>query len=78
MAEKNVVNQVVYKNEKSELVDYTDVGARFDDIVDSESNYSLKQFYDNYVDFMKNTRFVYAGNTQPKNNHVLLWIDTNE
>lgn len=78
MAEKNVVNQVVYKNDKGELVGYTDVGARFDGVVDSESNYSLKQFYDNYVDFMKNACFMYAGNTQPKNSHVLLWIDTNE
>lgn len=79
MASKNVVNKVYQKDEAGLLDSGHAIGATFSDVVDSRSskgNYSLEQFFDNYLDFMSNSFFVYYGENTPKNNHVALWIDT--
>lgn len=81
MAQKNLVNQVGVKSDTGEMGSYYSFGATFSEIVDTRTNkgnYSLAQFFDNYMSFMKNTTFVYTGKTTPKNTHVGIWIDTNK
>ena len=80
MAVKSFVKKVGQKAKDGSLtLPYSEFGVGFDNVVDTRSgkgNYSLAQFFDNYMDYMKNTTFVYTGKTQPTNTHVGIWIDT--
>ena len=80
MAIKSFVKKVGKKAKDGSLtLPYSEFGVGFDNVVDTrmdKGNYSLAQFFDNYMDFMKNTTFVYTGKTQPTNTHVGIWIDT--
>lgn len=79
MANVNYVKQVSVKNESGSLDSAYSIGAGFADVVDTRAdrgNYTLEQFFDNYINFMRNTTFVYTGTTQPSNTHVGIWIDT--
>lgn len=55
-------------------------GADFKDIVETEAKYghpyTLRQFFDNYMDFMQSADFIYYGTAAPSNSHVKIWIDT--
>lgn len=79
MAEKKLVRQVTVKGEDGQLGNPYSIGATFEEIVDTRAgkgNYSLAQFFDNYIDFMNSTNFVAYGDTKPANTHARLWIDT--
>ena len=79
MAEKKLVRQVTVKGEDGQLGNPYSIGATFEEIVDTRAgkgNYSLAQFFDNYVDFMNSTSFIAYGDTKPTNTHVRFWIDT--
>ena len=80
MAVKSFVKKVGQKAKDGSLtMPYSEFGVGFESVVDTrkdKGNYSLAQFFDNYMDYMKNTTFVYTGKTQPTNTHVGIWIDT--
>ena len=80
MAVKSFVKKVGQKAKDGSLtMPYSEFGVDFENVVDTrkdKGNYSLAQFFDNYMDYMKNTTFVYTGKTQPTNTHVGIWIDT--
>ena len=80
MAVKSFVKKVGQKAKDGSLtMPYSEFGVGFENVADTrrdKGNYSLAQFFDNYMDFMKNTTFVYTGKTQPTNTHVGIWIDT--
>ena len=80
MAVKSFVKKVGQKAKDGSLtLPYSEFGVGFDNVVDTRKDkgtYSLAQFFDNYMDYMKNTTFVYTGKTQPTNTHVGIWIDT--
>ena len=80
MAVKSFVKKVGQKAKDGSLtLPYSEFGVGFENVVDTrkdKDNYSLAQFFDNYMDYMKNTTFVYTGKTQPTNTHVGIWIDT--
>ena len=80
MAVKSFVKKVGQKAKDGSLtLPYSEFGVGFENVVDTrrdKGNYCLAQFFDNYMDYMKNTTFVYTGKTQPTNTHVGIWIDT--
>ena len=80
MAVKSFVKKVGQKAKDGSLtLPYSEFGVGFENVVDTrkdKGNYYLAQFFDNYMDYMKNTTFVYTGKTQPTNTHVGIWIDT--
>ena len=80
MAVKSFVKKVGQKAKDGSLtLPYSEFGVGFENVVDTrkdKGNYSLAQFFDNYMDYMKNTTFVYTGKTQPTTTHVGIWIDT--
>lgn len=79
MAQTNLVKEVAIKQNDGTLGSYYKIGGSFSEIVDTRTgkgNYSLAQFFDNYLNFMKNTTFVYAGVDKPANTHIGLWLDT--
>lgn len=79
MAKKNLVKQVSVKQEDGNFGSFYDFGASFSEIIDSragQGNFSLAQFFDNYMAFMKETTFVWAGVDQPTNTHIGIWLDT--
>lgn len=79
MARKNLVKQISVKQDDNTLGTFYDFGASFADIVDTRigmGNFSLEQFFDNYMSFMKENAFVFVGIDQPTNKHISLWIDT--
>lgn len=81
MASKKIVQEIYEKGDDGLLSNAYKIGASFKEVVDSRSgkgNYSLEQFFDNYVEFMKNSQFVYMGATKPQNSHVVIWLDTNK
>lgn len=81
MATNNLVKTVAVKSEDGTLGSDFKIGAGFNEIVDDRAgkgNYSLAQFFDNYMDFMKNSFFVYYGTDEPANTHIPLWIDTSK
>ena len=41
-----------------------------------ETGYTLAQFIDHYMDFMRSVPFIYIGNNQVDNNHIGIFIDT--
>ena len=45
-------------------------------MIDTSSGYSLSQFFMNYQSFLDSANFVYAGDTEPANHHIALWLDT--
>lgn len=73
------VRKVTTKLSDGTLDTDTDLGATFVNVLDvgrsGETGYSLDQFLDHYINFMKNTTFVYTGVSQPSNTHML-WVDT--
>lgn len=81
MAEQNLIREVAVKQDDGTMGSYTKIGSTFSEVVDTRSgngNYSLAQFFDNYLDFMNNTTFVYTGTDTPSNSHVGFWIDTSK
>lgn len=81
MANKTLITDIAQKQEDGSLGAPYDIGADFADIVDGRAGgegYTLQQFYDHYINFMKNGYFVASGSTQPVNNHIMLWFDTSQ
>ena len=80
MATIDLVKSVAIKREDGTLdPEIKQFGVTFKDVIDdrgSKGNYTLAQFFDNYDAFMKNSFFVYRGNTEPDNTKIALWIDT--
>ena len=79
MATSNLVKSVAVKKEDGNMDTERFFGVNFDHVIDeraSKGNYTLAQFFDNYDAFMKNSFFVYRGNTKPTNTKIALWIDT--
>lgn len=79
MANRTVLKNVSIKQDDGSLSTPTPIGATFMDVIDSRpgfGQYSLAQFFDNYMDFMKNTTFVYRGENKPQNKHIGIWLDT--
>lgn len=78
MAQKNLVREVIRKNDDGTLEASQIIGASFDDVIDTRANkgnYTLSQFFDNYIDYMNNTTFVSRGTVSPANTHIGVWID---
>lgn len=76
---KNLVTQVAQKQDDGTLALHSTFGADFSNVVDNragKNNYTLDQFFDNYMNFMNNATFVYSGPDQPSNPHIGLWFDT--
>lgn len=81
MAQLNLVNQVGVKNDSGEMGAFQNIGTSFANIIDTRTNrgnYSLEQFFDNYMNFLKTATFIYSGPTQPTNTHIGIWLDTNK
>ena len=80
MATSNLVSKLTVKKEDGNLDrEIKQFGVTFKNVIDdrgSKGNYTLAQFFDNYDAFMKNSFFVYRGDTEPANTRIALWIDT--
>lgn len=75
MANKVVITDIAQKQTDGTLGAQSTIGADFASVIDGRANsdgHSLQQFYDSYMDFMKNGYFIASGTTQPANNHVAL------
>lgn len=81
MADTILVKEVAVKQDDGTLGSYQKLGGTFREIIDdrnNKGNFTLEQFFDNYLDFMQNTTFVYTGIDKPANTHVGIWIDTSK
>lgn len=78
MADSHLITQAFVKKDNGSLEGPTKFGASFSEIVDTrkDAKYTLAEFFDNYLNFMNNTTFVYQGNSEPQNHKIGLWIDT--
>lgn len=78
---KNYITSVSQKTEDGSLGSSNKLSADFADISDSRAdkgNYTLQQFFDSYMGYMKNGTFIYAGPDTPQNSHIALWFDTSQ
>lgn len=78
---REILTQTAVKQDNGSLGPYTNIGATFDDVIDTDARgnkqgVTLKQFYQHYQKFLNNTDFVYTGSAEPVNEHISLWIDT--
>jgi len=77
----SLVRKIAEKQQDGTLSADSTIGAIFTDVVDGErvgaTGYSLDQFIDSYLAFMKANLFTYVGNEEPLNHHIALWVDTN-
>lgn len=78
---KDFLTKAAIKQEDGTLSSYIPIGASFEDIYDTRGDsssgfYSLAQFFDNYLAFVKSIKLVHSGDTQPTNPNYCLWIDT--
>ena len=48
----------------------------FENVVDSETGYSLSDFLDNYLQYMQDNNFTIVSAEEPTNTHAKIWIDT--
>lgn len=48
----------------------------FANIVDTETGYTLSEFLDNYLQYMKENNFTIVSAEEPQNSHIKIWIDT--
>lgn len=46
------------------------------DMREGKTRYTLAQFFDHYMSFMKEADFIYYGKNEPTNKHIKIWIDT--
>lgn len=79
MAEVSLVKEVAVKQSDGTMGSYYKIGSNFSEIIDArreKGNYTLEQFFDNYMDFIQNTTFIYAGIEEPLNPHIGIWLDT--
>lgn len=83
----NLVEGISYRGSNGILGPVIPVGATGDNVyvtTGSEKNkdlktYSLQHFFENYMDFMNNGRFIAYGSVEPQNKtHFPIWIDTNK
>lgn len=80
MATNTSIKKVSQKGKDGILSSPVSLGANFENVIDerlNKGNYSLAQFFDSYIDFIKNSYFVHYGKTAPVNSHTSIWIDTN-
>lgn len=76
---KTFVKELVQKQDDGNLTDYVSFGTDFENIFDTragKANYSLAQFFDNYLAFLNNYKYVAYGPSQPSNKRAIIWIDT--
>lgn len=77
----NYLSKIMRKGGSSEFDLTLENAVDFDHVInnDKENPYSLKQFFDNYLSFMKNSFFMAKGGSSngPGDQRFLLWIDTN-
>lgn len=79
MAETTVVREIYRKQEDGTVSSAHNIGSNFQNIIDDrpgQEGYTLAQFFDNYMSFIKNNIFVYTGPVKPTNTHIGIWIDT--
>lgn len=75
------VRRVGTKGSDGAVGNYKEIGVPFTNVIDvdrgsASTGYSLDQLLDSYLDFIKNSNFVYAGTSEPKNHNVKIWLDT--
>ena len=79
MAEKSIKQVGIRQRDGSLGTDY-EIGFDFIDIVDTDrenaTNYSLKDFLNNYIEFQENSYVNVFTKIEPKNSHVGIWFDT--
>lgn len=79
MAEKSI-RSVGIRQRNSTLGEDYQMGFDFSDVIDSErenaTNYTLKDFFDNYIDFQSNSYNNVITDVTPVNKHVGIWFDT--
>lgn len=74
--QKTILSRVRQKNALKTFDPAVNIGVTFDQVIDSTSTYSLKQFFENYLQFMTTSYFMYIGSETPVNAQTLIWIDT--
>ena len=74
--QKTILSKVRQKNDQGSFDASVDIGLTYKQVIDDTTGYSLKQFYNNYLQFMNSSYFMYTGAEQPVNSKTLLWIDT--
>lgn len=80
-AQKTLLKDVSVKQDTGDMSSPTPVGVLFENVVDSRSNkgnYTLQQFFDNYMAYMQAANFIYYGTEKPTNTHIKIWIDTSK
>lgn len=90
LLQKRILRNAALKN-KEGLGSPVQVGASFEDIFDTRAGsqtdnkiYSLAQFFDSYLNFVKNLKTIYVSNADdsvnrnkvPSNPNCAIWIDT--
>lgn len=75
MANKTLVSKVTTKQDTGEPGSILDIGTTFENIIDSETGYTLKHFFKSYLDFAKGNNYIYSGTAKPDNPQVKIWIN---
>lgn len=76
------ITKAAKKLSDSQLGEEYIFGADFTHIIDKErdeaTGYTLDQFFQSYLDFLKNYPFTAVTEQEPENQHVEIWIDTSQ
>lgn len=81
--DKFIVSQVYEKDNQNNISSPYPLGANFTNIIDTNTKYTLAQFFSNYLSFMDTYPFTCVGQNDPNrtdnpNPHIQVWIDTTE
>lgn len=75
---QNLLKEIRVKQDNGTMTDPVPMAAMFDYVFDPTTKYTLKQFFNNYMNYMQHADFIYYGSEKPTNEHVRIWIDTSE
>lgn len=74
----NTVRKIAIKQKDGSIGSDYNIGATFANVMDSEragaTGYTLDQFFDSYMKMVKEVPFIYTGDDEPTNSHVLFWV----
>ena len=79
MASVTIIENIGEKQENGTISHVANAGASFSNVIDTRAdkgNYTLEQFFDHYMNFMKGADFLCYSSTPPQNDHCRIWIDT--
>lgn len=76
--QKTLLQSVAVKSDTGDMGTPVPISATFENVIDTNSKYTLAQFFKAFTDYMTTADFIYYGAERPDNPHIKIWINSTE